>query len=296
MNKIIYGLGRLLREIRGKTDYWHIASIPRSKSEIELGKYYLDFTAKAYYEGEIYENGIPVLYIDNVRVLFSITIFNYGLGLLELDDELRIKALVKWALEAVDSDGFWRNDYYVSYYDINNWRSALSQGLGISFLIRAMRYYSHDKQFEIRACLDKAVRALLSNDLCREDEEGYKILQEFGSVNNDVLNGHIFGIYALLDYDREFGTGYSYIFIEQFSVILKRYKFGLNWSYYDNKGTLASRFYHDLHLAMVMSLLNLGLVEDSVIKFKYSQVEGVLMTLLKALQKIRKVGSISVLK
>lgn len=136
----------------------------------------------------------------------------------------------------------------------------MAQGEGISLLLRAY------VKLEKRVYLESAEKAM--NFMKKDIEtggvtyyEGDKIfLKEYPTLPT-VLNGWIFSIFGLYDYciikhdDIE-----TKEFLNRTIKTLEEYisKFDLNyWSKYDSEKIIASPFYHELHIQLLMALYDL---------------------------------------
>lgn len=262
MKNIIYIIKVFYNELIGKIDYWHPEFKARKlkKSLFNL-HYYLDFSQKSIYPFRTI-NKIPVLNFNNKDVFFSITIFNYAIGLIDnfstrSNNLSTIKLILNWTILNQEDDGSWRNKYEVKVHNMpSGWTSAMGQGLGISFLVRC---YNMDLLTKEKA--DLYIKRAITYMYCDElvsNHDGNLILQEFSGTSESVLNGYIFAIYGLHDYYL-FSGDKSY-FNKSVKVLLKilpKYNFMYYWSFYSLSKTVTSSFYHKLHIEMMDSLFHL---------------------------------------
>ena len=261
ISKLKYIFKVFIKELSNSPDYWHPNLISRnSDNSIYLKKYYLDFSPKGIYKFKTKE-GIPELIMNKKKVYFSITIFNYGLGLIDnlendIDGIKKIKNILKWTLANQELDGSWRNKYEVKVHNMTSgWTSAMGQGLGISFLCRCynLNLIPHDV---VSKHIELARKFMFSNELKYYYKDEF-ILQEFSGTSESVLNGYVFAIYGLHDYF--LFTGNRSYFNESINTLanfIHEYQF-FNWSYYSLTKTHSSSFYHKLHIEMMDSLFHL---------------------------------------
>lgn len=302
-NKLIYGFKRLHDDLLGKEDYWHPRLISRNCDfEFYKYKYYLDFSPKGIYPFYLQE-GLPIVEMNGKGRLFSITIFNYGIGLIDLHSKNyslipNIQAVLDWALINQESDGSWRNNYRVPFFNLESgWTSAMSQGLGISFLFRCYNLNLISK-VEAITRMENAKNFMMNSELNSPTEYG-NVLQEFGGTKENVLNGFIFSIYGIRDYCQlinDFSLFDSYI--DTLTKILFKYKIIAGWSYYTTTKIISSTFYHQLHIDMMNSLFHLTkkeIFKKQADNWRKGYKFRLVFTLLKAIQKLIKFNSINTL-
>lgn len=294
--RIIYIIKLFYRELLGITDYWHPKLPFRRVSNIDeyKKKYYLDFSAKGKEYPYVLENGIPLLPINGTDIKFSITIFNYGLGLidnLETDKSLKtnIISILEWALNNQNEIGEWQNMYEVPYFNLKyGWTSAMGQGLGISFLVRCYFLKLYDNPNKILDKISKAKDALLQDKHITLINKS-KILQEYENTDFSVLNGAVFALYGLRDYDLINKTNLFDQYSSDLSNVFSKYNFSFFWSKYSLSGIITSKFYHRLHIEMMGSLyfLTKNKVFIKYLKFwKFGIYLAPVFLIIKGLQKI----------
>ena len=302
IKKFSYGLKMFINELIGKTDYWH-PNFPFRDCDLTQYKfkYFIDFSEKAIYPHEN-KNGIPILNLKGVDYEFSITILNYGLGLIDLDpykNRQKITLIYKWIELNMTKNGGIKNLTPLPRYGLENgWYSCLTQGLALSFIARCINLGIVSKTTAIPV-LDLIFEFMKRPQLNQMTEHGV-ILQEFESSGTSVLNGYIFGIFGLYDYglikgDFDFFKSH----INTLKKILPKYHLPGGWSYYSLKGIVASRFYHRLHINMLKSLFKI--TNDNYFKnLSQSWEKGynyrLFYLLYKSLQKIITLKHIHVLK
>ena len=145
----------------GKPDYWH----PRFKvnehlDKNVLGKYYLDMSSKADYPGKFDVNDVPLLLLNNQSYHLPVTIAQFGLGNYDKYQTTKEDKYLKSVFDAanwfvnncsiIDSSCAWYNYYENRLYSIKApWVSAISQGQGISVLVRAFRLSQKQQYLDI---------------------------------------------------------------------------------------------------------------------------------------------------
>lgn len=144
--------------------------------------------------------------------------------------------------------------------------AGMTQGLAISFLLRCGHWQLVDIKL-ITPNIQKALSFMLSDSIVSQ-KWGYKFIEEFYVPGTSILNGSIFTLYGLYDYCRESNDMNLFkIYIDDLKALLPRYRL-LYWSYYDLGGTVASSFYHRLHIDMMEVLYKLT---DDKIFLEYAQ-------------------------
>lgn len=294
LKKIRYGFSILKAEISGKTDYWHLREKAVEKKALSPDIYYLDMKGKGFYEGEM-ENGIPVFYLNGVhRTFFPITVLNYGLGLLNrLHDGESVRADLQKVLDFVlsrqDKDGAWRFEVPqgVKHEMAEGKVSGMTQGLAISFLIRCV----HIGLLSEEDCLKsiRPARTMMLSPLCTGTIDNKPFIEEFNVPGKSILNGSMFALLGLFDYESFTGEYNEFARFESaLRKLLPRFSFGI-WSYYDLYGSFCSRFYQQLHVDMLTVFYQLS-GNHEYIHYQKRWRKGLkfafFFILLKAMQKL----------
>lgn len=246
-----------------------------------LGEYYQDFSEKTRYGGPYDSQGIPLLdYHGRIgRQYNPIAIAQYALGHYNLfqrgREEHHREAFMRsadWLREHLERNdrGLW---VWHHHFDWEYWRtlkapwySALAQGQGISALIRA-HLETEDRSYLTAA--EKAFEAfkygVWEGGVAYRDENGSLWLEEY-IVNppSHILNGFIWALWGIYDYFLFAGDRSAEgLFLECLDTLeehLPQYDAGF-WSLYDLSPTwlktLASPFYHRLHIAQLEILYRL---------------------------------------
>lgn len=252
------------RMIAGRS-YWHTRQGIGTQYRVgELAGYFNDLTGKTDWRGQTDLDGLPVFQTrTGVLVHFPTTLTQKALGhwdrwLSERRDSDRddFMRIAFWLLENQDAKGgieIWPQLglQYASPY------SAMVQGEAISVLTRAYRL-SGAYRF-----LDSAHQAckLLLTPITEGGTSRYEaglVLEEYPlTTPGTVMNGWIFALYGLYDFsivtnDPAIGNELSRTLIT-LADRLETFDAGY-WSYYDDRGSLASPFYHHLHIAQLQAL------------------------------------------
>jgi hypothetical protein len=294
IRKLRYGLRRLSDDLRGKEDYWHPRLKPMTGDLYNPKIYFHDMYAKGFFPGE-FSNGIPLTSLyGNQSVVFHIDVFNYSLGLINryiLNEDVsnNIMYILRWTLENQLKDGSWRYNFTQNHHPLSeNKASGMTQGLAVSFIIRSYRCGFISRE-ECMASVRAAIDFMLSAELVSE-YDGYKLIEEFYNPGHGVLNGAIFAIYGLYDYCYEINNFEVFMnYISDLKGLMNKFKLN-GWSFYDIKGMVASKFYHQLHIDMMHVLY--WLTNDSFF-LEYANYwsrgkrYSVLFTFMKSFQKLR---------
>ena len=279
-------LNRVIKAYLTNTDshltFWH--GTPAIHPEIDLdslGPYYMRFAEKAMYSADLDENGIPMLdYHGQIGLQYNpIAIAQYGLGnynrYLDLQDDESLSKFIlvsDWLVENLETNDFgihvWNHHFDWEYRDTLKapWISALSQGQGISCLLRA---HDQTRDEKYLTAAEQALGSFLSDmdhgGVVYTDNAGYLWLEEsIVHPPTHILNGFFWAIWGIYDYylyqkdprakdvyDRSLETLIHY---------LPSFDTGY-WSLYEHAGErmlmLASPFYHRLHIVQlkIMSMI-----------------------------------------
>lgn len=249
--------------------------IGKSYKKNKISGYYNDLTEKII-RSNLKEGELPLTELPNGdKVLFSIAIFQYGLGAYDLYLQTRdekyltiFKNCVNWTVNNQDNNGGWKSfqyDYPKQPY------SSMAQGEAISLLSRAYIEFNNEMYLsKIKQAMKLLIKPVCEGgvaDYC----DGKVYLKEF--VNEPVvLNGWIFSIWGVYDYlilfpkDKKIKEFYKKTLD---TLIFDLPKYDLKyWSKYDMNKKVASPFYHKLHIHQLEVLYDL--TGDSIFK-TYSQ-------------------------
>ena len=246
--------------------YYHVPQgLGKAFAPDRLEGYFNDLTAKTAWPGPVDKSGIPLNVTDaRKKVYFATTIIQKALGHWDMwiiskhsaEKELFLK-LCDWLVENQDMRGGWPLWPQLGF-DFPSPYSAMSQGEAISALVRAWSITQE------RNYLKAANRALdiLAHDISKKGTRRHvpegSILEEVPSSRlSGVLNGWIFALFGVYDYFLAQKDPRARDLLEEtigaLVAYLPQYNTGC-WSYYDLTGTLASPFYHRLHIAQLEAL------------------------------------------
>ena len=242
--------------------------------------YYIDFKGKVNWTGKFIDN-VPVLYIPSMDkyVFFPTMILQYGLGNIDMYFATKNISYLKnvtnvynWIVKNIKEDYSFDNlsqemDREFEYYSNN---SAMTQGEALSFLIRVVKYNLVNGVSEDAA---KLIKNIFEN-MILPLEQGGTIIQKGDEIyfceycrRNEyiVLNGWIFAIFGLFDYQQFFKDSISKRYLEKTLKTLEKniekFIMNNNWSYYDNKGRISSPIYQELHIHLMDALYRLTHME-----------------------------------
>lgn len=257
----------------------HINEVPH-----QLGKYYLDFSSKAYYSGNFDEDGIP-LYQDYYH---PIVISQYAFGLYELifknnfSDVNLIKKFLKqadWLVNnsvKVNGKITWLVNKKILDYGLDKpFSSGLAQGEAISVLLRAYSINNNQIYFD---CAEKALQIFemdVKDGGIKNVFKNNPIYEEYPSPKpNFVLNGFIFSLFGLYDFilfnKNSKATELFEQGIKTLENLLSLFDTGY-WSQYNlffyPEKYLASAKYHIIHIEQLKAL---NILTDKKIFLEYS--------------------------
>ena len=265
-----------LTKTQSYLDFWH--EDPKATHDInprKLGKYYMTFVDKADYEGPRDKNGVILFeYHSNIGIQYNpVAIAQYGLGhfnrFLETGNNKNLKeakAQADWLVENLEKNDkdlpVWKHHFEWQYKKLlpSGWYSGLSQGSGISLLVRVYKETNEEKY------LKAAKNAFISMNTDIK-EGGVKFIDNQGNIwieeyiihpPTHILNGFLWAIWGLWDLHLVTGENPPKNLFERCIKTLKenlsRYDAGY-WSLYDlskqKMKMLASPFYHKLHIAQL---------------------------------------------
>ena len=256
--------------------FWHdIPSVNESSRSDVLGPYYMTFRSKADYESHYDRLGVPMLdYQGSVGIQYNpIAIAQYGLGnynlLEETGDELRRSRFLiaaDWLAEHLEKNDHgvpvWNHHFDWEYRTPlrDPWYSALSQGQGLSVLVRAHQLSGNDRYLETaERAFEAFMRELEEGGVTYRDKAGHIWLEEvIVSPPTHILNGFMWAAWGVYDYWLHTRVGPALnLFSEANRTLIDRlHEFDTGWwSLYEQAGKrmkmLASPFYHALHIVQL---------------------------------------------
>jgi heparosan-N-sulfate-glucuronate 5-epimerase len=257
---------RWARVAMGTSYYHQLQPLGQAFLPGELAGYCNDMTAKTKWIGETDAEGMPLIVLPSGRsVRFATTIVQKALGHWDLwlsthdgaqkDEFLR---LCRCLLAAQDERGGWSIWPELGSQSESPY-SAMTQGECISAFVRAARL-TNDAAFAGAAlrAFDLMARPVAEGGpLMREGDDVY-LEEEPVTPRSSILNGWMFALLGLHDLCLACGKEEAHqLFRDSLRTLKKRlceYDAGY-WSYYDLRGHLASRFYHELHVALLSALV-----------------------------------------
>jgi len=262
--------------------FWHgIPQVNENFKTDELGEYYMPFISKADYPGDYDEQGIPMLnYHGSVGLQYNpIAIAQYGLGNYNLfcrtnalERYRKFLKVADWLVANLEQNlaglWVWNHHFDWEYRDTLKapWYSALSQGQGISVLVRA---YKKTKEERYLAAAEKAFesfnREVNEGGVTYTDDNGYVWFEEtIVDPPTHILNGFLWALWGIHDYfllTKQ--TKAKELFEEGVRTLKKNLQdFDIGfWSLYEQSGTrlkmIASPFYHSLHIVQLKVMYKL---------------------------------------
>lgn len=258
-------VARWTRMVLGRS-YYHVPqNIGKAFIPGRLEGYFNDLTAKSRWCGPVDDKGIPVnVTEDGRKVYFATTIAQKALGHWDMwvitknpSEREHFLKLCNWLIENQDKQGGWPLWPQLGL-NLPSPYSAMTQGEGISVLVRAW-ILTHESVYleAARQALEPLFRTVEDGGTRRAVPEGC-ILEEVPSPTmSGILNGWVFALFGVYDYLLAHEDSRANSLLKEtlgtFVVYLPRYHAGY-WSFYDLTGTLASPFYHRLHIAQLQAL------------------------------------------
>lgn len=266
----------------------------------EVYGYFNNLTEKVTKDVDALRNeSLPKMFDDNGReVIFPVSIFQYGLGAFDLMLEHKkdiysrqFWRCVEWAYKNQNDEGAWSMGDYIPPEEPYG---AMCQGEGASLLLRAYKL-SNNKEY-----LKRAIRAI--DFMLRPLEKGgtsvYSkndlVLLEFTN-RPCVFNGWVFAIFGLYDLTLIIDADKYHNALNKTVTTLRN---SLNlwdcgyWSLYNEKGMIASPFYHNLHIAQLEALelafpsCGFGKLKDKFVAYRNNKFYKKKAFMNKAIQKL----------
>jgi heparosan-N-sulfate-glucuronate 5-epimerase len=232
-----------------------------------LSGYYNDLSHKTEWQGPVDDAGLPLLRSPGgKRIRHPIVLMQKALG--HWDRWLGSKRrsaqhlasflqIADWATNSQDENGGWETWSLLGITGALPY-SAMAQGEAMSVLVRA---FSTTGEAAYLECARRALAPMLMP--IERGGAGWiapegLILEEVPfKVPKTILNGWIFALYGLYDLAIADDSQDARVALDNtLGALLARlhmYDAGF-WSFYDTSGTLASPFYHRLHIAQLEAL------------------------------------------
>lgn len=229
---------------------------------IDKGGYYNDLTQKVLLgQDTLNDSGIPEMIDKNgSHIQMPTMIFQYGLGAYDLwlltSEQHYLDKAIKcsdWAVLHQLYNGAWDN---FSFIYPNYPYSAMSQGEGISLLLRTWKATSNERYIE------SARKAFLFLTTSVEDKgvmilNGNEVLFKEYVQKPTILNGWVFSLFGLYDYSLyESNHMVNQLWNKSIDTLVNHLSIYDNdyWTMYNEDGLIASPFYHKLHVAQMEAL------------------------------------------
>lgn len=300
MSVSLFKIKKWFNMLRGKSLYHVNQTEGLCYSVDKIEGYYNNLTEKVT-RFPYPNNQIPVQKLDNgVETEFAIAIFQYGLAAYDLmlmhvdaaDSEKKFMNCVDWAMKHQEESGAWRAMETVNPVEPY---SAMAQGEGVSLLLKAYLKYDDKKFLEAAGkAVDFMLTPISKGGVAEYTPEGGLHLHEYTYMPL-VLNGWIFAAWGLLDYakvtgDAEIRKAWE-LTAKTIADDLKLFDAGY-WSKYTVGKTMASPFYHNLHIAQLNVMAELTGIPafkqyaDRFSAYRESWLNGKRAFIKKAWQKI----------
>jgi hypothetical protein len=310
-SKIIYWQ-RILNTYVLKGDnnlsFWHgNPSINSLANYSKLGHYYMNFENKAQYNGDLDNNGIPLLnYKGDIGLQYNpIAISQWSLGNYNLwkkknDKDAFRKFLLgaDWLLNNYSKNKFnqyvWVHTFNWVYKEelVSPWYSGLAQGQGLSVLCRAYTETGNNQYLKLsKKIYNSFLEDVYNGGVTFKDKNNNIWIEEYimKKKPTHILNGFIWGLWGIYDYWLITNDNKVYQLFKQYVKTIKenlqRYDIGY-WSLYELSDLKikmrASRFYHKLHIVQlnILSEMSKEKVFGEVAK-KWSSYEDKKLNILK---------------
>jgi heparosan-N-sulfate-glucuronate 5-epimerase len=211
-------------------------------------------------------NGIPMVKYNGVLQYNPVTIeqkalYVYNVWVTKNDKTARANffKFADWLVANQQPNGLWYYDFAFEGQPVP-WWSAMAQGQGISVLVRAYAALPQEK-YKIAAtnALNTFTRPISDHGVMSSDN-GTWYEEYLPPAHPHVLNGMIFAIVGLKEYNQQFNDSFSKSLWDTGVVTLvnnlSRFDSG-SWSYYDTNRYVASLSYHKLHISLLNTMYSL---------------------------------------
>lgn len=275
-------LGPYLTRKKSQLSFWHgQPEVNPNLRTDEIGEYYQAFTYKANYDGPFDAKGIPLLdYHGKVGQQYNpIAIAQYALGHFNLykrsGDKKHFEIFIKqanWLVENLvpNEKGIyvWNHRFDWEYREglKNPWYSGLSQGNGLSVMVRAYQLTKDEKYLQAAKQAYHSLITEISEGGTMFTDSAGNIWIEEGILDppTHILNGFIWALWGIYDYylftkDENIKRVFDR-YVKTLKENLPKYDVGI-WSLYELVPTrikmIASRFYHGLHVSQLLVMYKL---------------------------------------
>jgi hypothetical protein len=241
-----------------------------------LGFYYGDFR-KCLHNYELDQNGIAILIVNPDAPDAQRRSFNPCLvaeyAIIEYENYLRTKkeehrvSFQKHADWLVDNATLVDNDKACLYYHYDTpkekapWGSGISQGIGISALLRAYQHFGESRYFEVAIRLFNMMDVAVEQGGFRFGDERFPLWYEESNDNRHILNGHIYSLLGTYDlyrvtrdplYKKRFEDG-----VQTIKKNISSFDMGFHTKYDSVAHCPANHSYHSIHITLFRILYNI---------------------------------------
>jgi heparosan-N-sulfate-glucuronate 5-epimerase len=282
-------LARVLRvyihRSSGPLSFWHETPELNEHAFGGGAAYFMRFAGKASYKGPFDSAGIPLLdYQGNIgRQYNPIAIAQYGLARFNSwlvsdapDDRIAWANAADWLASGMRSNAFgvqvWMHDFNWPYRQVLRapWYSGLAQGNGLSMLVRAAKASGDAAYADAAHSAFEPLRRHVSDGgvLVRDEYNDIWIEEYLVEPPSHILNGFIWALWGVYDYANWSGKKEAEKLWTSCVCTLERrlHEFDTGWwSLYEarngDRETLASRYYHTLHISQLKIMHRLTGIE-----------------------------------
>lgn len=256
---ISYQIPRWSRYFLGKSELHPILNETKNPSTLDkVQDYICDLSPKSYWTGQPDTRGVPRnLLNDGEPVYFSIGIIQKLLGNLELKQSITgSENLIEWICNSIDHNDCiptWAHarDRTTSIY------SAMAQGQALSALIRV---HNCSPSAMTSSSIDRLCNGFINGNkhgLILNSQMGPKLIETPDIKKSVILNGWIYALWGLREAAVKTKRSDILNLADDTTNCLVDSLIDFyddRWSYYDDKGRIASPFYHRLHITQLSAL------------------------------------------
>ncbi|MGI2095256.1 D-glucuronyl C5-epimerase family protein [Shewanella oncorhynchi] len=253
---------RWLIMLLGRSHFHHSQRSNYTSFTFDKNLYPSNLESKLAWNGFPDENGIPMNKMSDGNYFhFPIALAQKAISYhdnyqqyKENSDLEAFQKIVLWLVENQHANGGWDCWSKSEKPTISNY-SSMAQGEIISVLVRYLNIFKDDSTIIENSC--HMAYKCLQSDLLMKVEDNY-VLHEETPLNYraTILNGHVFTLWGIMDYDRYFNNSKSPLqnkSIHGLKKLIRECDRGY-WSDYDVSGRIASPFYHELHIEQIKAL------------------------------------------
>ncbi|MBS5386561.1 MAG: hypothetical protein KHY31_04200 [Clostridiales bacterium] len=265
MKKFVMNCYKWIKMLCGK-DVLHVEqTLGKKFVPDKLEGYFNNLTDKVLKCETVDESNLPCNYTNTgEKCRLIVAVLQYGLGSYDLylttsDKKYYSKfmASVKYIAEKQNDDGSF--NVYEGMKNMPEEKSAMIQGQAASLFLRAYKQNGECKYFmQAKAAIDCMLRSVKEGGTTVYNGDNTFYFQElFDNGQDAILNGWIFAFFGLYDFclvsDNEQYQKVKEESLEYLANSISKYD-RKYWSNYNQENTIASPFYHKLHVAQLEAL------------------------------------------